>query len=80
MAQTLVKLYVSDPTNADQWLADEIYRAACDPGAIGVFQYVSTPSPYTHHSCGESSCNCKLQENFAHKAGVEFLVLGPRYG
>ena len=49
VAQTLVKLYVSDPTNADEWLADEIYRAACDPGAIGVFQCVPPPpslSPY----------------------------------
>ena len=43
IASTLVKLYASDPTNADEWLADEIYRAACDPGAIGVFQYVPSP-------------------------------------
>ncbi len=34
----LARLYPGDPTNADEWLADEIYRAACDPGALGVFQ------------------------------------------
>lgn len=38
IARTLTRLYKGDPTNADEWLADEIYRAACDPGAIGVFR------------------------------------------
>lgn len=38
IAQQLSRLYKGDPTNADAWLADEIYRAACDPGALAVFQ------------------------------------------
>ncbi len=38
IARTLTRLYVGDPSNADEWLADEIYRAACDPGAVGVFR------------------------------------------
>eukprot|EP00208_Stichococcus_sp_RCC1054_P008027 CAMPEP_0206150500 /NCGR_PEP_ID=MMETSP1473-20131121/38333_1 /ASSEMBLY_ACC=CAM_ASM_001109 /TAXON_ID=1461547 /ORGANISM="Stichococcus sp, Strain RCC1054" /LENGTH=795 /DNA_ID=CAMNT_0053548005 /DNA_START=103 /DNA_END=2489 /DNA_ORIENTATION=+ len=44
----LKRLYPGDPTNADEWLADEIYRAACDPGALGVFQsafYLPRPKP-----------------------------------
>ena len=38
IGRQLGSLYKGDPTNADEWLADEIYRAACDPGALGVFQ------------------------------------------
>lgn len=38
IGRQLASLYKGDPTNADEWLADEIYRAACDPGALGVFQ------------------------------------------
>ena len=45
IARTLTRLYKGDPTNADEWLADEIYRAACDPGAIGVFRRADTHHP-----------------------------------
>lgn len=38
ISRQLSTLYKGDPQNADEWLADEIYRAACDPGALGVFQ------------------------------------------
>jgi hypothetical protein len=38
ISRQLASLYKGDPSNADEWLADEIYRAACDPGALGVFQ------------------------------------------
>ena len=30
-----------DATNADEWLAEEIFRAACDPGALAVFRCAS---------------------------------------
>ena len=36
--RTLTRLYPTAPTNAQGWLADEILRAAADPGALGVFQ------------------------------------------
>ena len=38
----------SPPAAADKYLADEIYRAACDPGALGVFRsvfYLPPPRP-----------------------------------
>lgn len=38
IASTLVKIYPAAPANADAWLAEEIRRAACDPGALGVFR------------------------------------------
>ena len=38
ISRQLSSLYKGDPSNADDWLANEIYRAACDPGALGVFQ------------------------------------------
>jgi hypothetical protein len=38
ISRQLSSLYKANPKNADEWLADEIYRAACDPGALGVFQ------------------------------------------
>ena len=37
VASTLVKIYPAAPALADEWLAEEIRRAACDPGALGVF-------------------------------------------
>lgn len=36
--RTLKRLYPTAPANAQGWLADEILRAASDPGALGVFQ------------------------------------------
>ncbi len=33
-----MKLYPVDASNADEWLAEEIFRAACDPGALAVFR------------------------------------------
>lgn len=33
-----MKLYPVDASNADDWLAEEIFRAACDPGALAVFR------------------------------------------
>ena len=33
-----MKIYPAAPANADAWLAEEIRRAACDPGALGVFR------------------------------------------
>lgn len=36
----LGRLYPTAPGRADAWLAEEIFRAACDPGALGVFRYV----------------------------------------
>lgn len=47
----LSRLYPGDQTNADAWLAHEIYRAACDPGALSVFQsvfYLPKPRPLNH--------------------------------
>lgn len=35
---TLKRLYPTNPAAADEWLADEIYRAACDGGALAVFR------------------------------------------
>ena len=40
VARTLKKLYPSNPDAADDWLAQEIGRAAKDPGALAVFQSV----------------------------------------
>ena len=34
IAKTLKWLYVTNPARADAWLAEEIFRAACDPGAL----------------------------------------------
>lgn len=39
VARTLTKLYPVVPGNADEWLGQEILRAAGDPGALGVFRY-----------------------------------------
>lgn len=36
--KTLKWLYPTNPARADDWLAKEIYRAACDLGSIEVFQ------------------------------------------
>ena len=38
VARTLTRLYPVAPGNADQWLGQEILRAAGDPGALGVFR------------------------------------------
>lgn len=48
---TLKWLYVTDPSRADEWLGSEIFRAACDPGSLEVFQaafYLSPPRPLNH--------------------------------
>lgn len=37
---TLKWLYPTDPSRADAWLEEEIFRAACDAGAIDVFKAV----------------------------------------
>lgn len=42
--RTLTRIYAVDPANADEWLAEEIFRAACDPGALGVFRWVAKMS------------------------------------
>jgi hypothetical protein len=43
---TLKRLYPGNPENADEWLAEEIYRAACDPkcgpGVAGAAAWLST--------------------------------------
>ncbi|KAK9836731.1 hypothetical protein WJX74_006975 [Apatococcus lobatus] len=49
--RTLKRLYPTAPSNAQGWLADEILRAASDPGALGVFQsvfYLPKPLPLNH--------------------------------
>ncbi|KAK9905885.1 hypothetical protein WJX75_008118 [Coccomyxa subellipsoidea] len=51
IAKTLVRLYPVDATNADEWLAEEIFRAACDPGALAVFRsvfYLPKSLPLNH--------------------------------
>ena len=51
VASTLVKIYPAAPQNADAWLAEEIQRAACDPGALGVFRsvfYLPKPRPLNY--------------------------------
>eukprot|EP00884_Botryococcus_braunii_P015481 jgi/Botrbrau1/2616/Bobra.145_1s0036.1 len=51
IAPTLTKIYAVDPANADEWLAEEIFRAACDPGALGVFRsvfYLPKPRPLNY--------------------------------
>mmetsp|Transcript_28751 Transcript_28751/g.80959 ORF Transcript_28751/g.80959 Transcript_28751/m.80959 type:complete len:730 (-) Transcript_28751:443-2632(-) len=48
IGSTLESLYPRNPKAADKYLADEIYRAACDPGAVGVFRsvfYLPAPRP-----------------------------------
>lgn len=40
IARQLSRLYPTAPQRADSWLAGEIFRAACDPGALGVFRCV----------------------------------------
>jgi pimeloyl-ACP methyl ester carboxylesterase len=45
---TLRRCYPTNPDNADAWLAAEIFRAACDPGAAAVFAsvfYLPPPPP-----------------------------------
>ncbi|KAG1659816.1 hypothetical protein FOA52_002153 [Chlamydomonas sp. UWO 241] len=47
----LKKLYPINPARADAWLGDEIFRAACDAGAIEVFQsvfYLPPPRALDH--------------------------------
>jgi len=47
----LQRCYVHNPEGADDWLAGEIYRAACDPNAMGVFKssfYLPKPEPLNH--------------------------------
>lgn len=39
ITRQLARLYPTAPQRADSWLATEIFRAACDPGALGVFRY-----------------------------------------
>ena len=41
VARTLTRLYPVDSSNADEWLGQEILRAAADPGALGVFRYAT---------------------------------------
>lgn len=36
------------PGNADEWLGQEILRAAGDPGALGVFRYHWDPLSLSH--------------------------------
>jgi len=51
IGSTLESLYPRNPQAADSYLADEIYRAACDPGALGVFRsvfYLPSPRPLNH--------------------------------
>uniref|UniRef100_A0A7S3UFW6 Photolyase/cryptochrome alpha/beta domain-containing protein n=1 Tax=Picocystis salinarum TaxID=88271 RepID=A0A7S3UFW6_9CHLO len=46
--KTLKRCYPQRPDNADAWLAEEIYRAACDPGSLRVFSsafYLPPPVP-----------------------------------
>ena len=43
VARTLTRLYPVAPGNADEWLGQEILRAAGDPGALGVFRYHWNP-------------------------------------
>ena len=38
LCRTLVRLYPISPAMADQWLVREIFRGACDPGALAVFR------------------------------------------
>ena len=38
VARMLTRLYPVAPDNADEWLGQEILRAAGDPGALGVFR------------------------------------------
>ncbi len=48
---TLRRCYPTNPDAADDWLAAEIYRAACDPGSAFVFSsgaYLPTPAPLNH--------------------------------
>jgi len=55
----LKKCYPHHPDSADEWLSDEIYRAACDPNALDVFKRCV-------HSCrhvatdGATSCDVLL--------------------
>lgn len=49
--ETLRKCYPTNPDRADAWLAEEIFRAACDLGAPQVFGsvfYLPTPRPLNH--------------------------------
>lgn len=49
--QQLTRLYPVAPDNADAWLAEEILRAADDPGALGVFRsvfYLPAPRPLNY--------------------------------
>jgi len=51
IGRTLQWLYPTNPVRADKWLGDEIYRAACDPGALEVFQsvfYLPPPRALNH--------------------------------
>eukprot|EP00873_Tetraselmis_striata_P041449 jgi/Tetstr1/461713/TSEL_000607.t1 len=51
IGKTLGNLYPTNPLAADSYLADEIYRAACDPGALGVFRsvfYLPPPRPLNY--------------------------------
>jgi hypothetical protein len=46
--QILKKCYPHHPEAADEWLSDEIFRAACDPNALDVFKssaYLPPPQP-----------------------------------
>lgn len=45
---TLKRCYPQNPDGADAWLAEEIFRAACDPGSLRVFSsafYLPAPVP-----------------------------------
>ncbi|KAL3153511.1 hypothetical protein ABBQ38_011843 [Trebouxia sp. C0009 RCD-2024] len=51
VARTLTRLYPVAPGNADEWLGQEILRAAADPGALGVFRsvfYLPKPRPLNY--------------------------------
>ncbi|CAK0783042.1 hypothetical protein CVIRNUC_006237 [Coccomyxa viridis] len=51
IAKTLVRLYPISPAMADQWLVREIFRGACDPGALAVFRsvfYLPPPKPLNY--------------------------------
>lgn len=51
IARQLSRLYPSAPQRADSWLAGEIFRAACDPGALGVFRYATLPGVCSAVEC-----------------------------
>ena len=63
VARTLTRLYPVAPGNADEWLGQEILRAAADPGALGVFRSSSSPMTVSDYQqsqlvCRPARCEC----------------------